>query len=158
MTADAWKVYNSLKEFIGDNTIDLDAGDAYFREILVDSGYTPDLTHQTYANVSGDELATAYGYTVGGKSLANAEWSRTAGTCLFNSDTVAWLANGGSIVARYAILVHVAAGSGVPQSTDKLLAYCLMDNAPADITATAGGILSVAPNANGYFDFSGGDS
>lgn len=151
MAADAWVVYNKTKEFIGDGTIDLDAGDAYFSVILVTSSYTPALTHSTYADVSSNEVANGYGYTTGGDFPGTVTWTESSGTVTFDSVDPAWTASGGSITGRYAVLVHVAAGSGVPQSTDKIMAYCLLDNAPADVTAVDGADFTIQLAAGGYF-------
>lgn len=158
MTADAWKVYNQAKEFIGDGTIDLDAGDAYFSVVLLTSSYTPALTHSTYADISGAEVANGSGYTTGGDICASTTWTESSGTVTFDSADPTWTASGGSIVARYAALVHIAAGSGVPQATDKLIAYMLMDNAPANVTAVDGADLSIVLPSGGYFTVSGGAS
>jgi len=151
MAADAWVVYNKTKEYIGDGTIDLDAGDAFFSVILVTSGYTPALTHSTYADVSANEVANGNGYTTGGDFPGTVTWTESSGTVTFDSVDPAWTASGGSITARYAVLVHVAAGSGVPQSTDKIMAYCLLDNAPADVTAVDGADFTIQLAAGGYF-------
>lgn len=158
MAADAWKVYNKAKEYIGDGTIDLDAGDAYFSVILATSSYTPALTHSTYADVSSAEVANGNGYTTGGDFPGSVTWTESSGTVTFDSADPAWTASGGSITARYAVLVHVAAGSGVPQSTDKLIAYMLLDNSPADVVAADGAGLTIQLPAGGYFTISGGAS
>jgi hypothetical protein len=158
MAADAWKVYNKAKEFIGDGTIDLDEGDAFFSVVLLDSGYTPALTHSTYADISSDEIANGNGYTTGGDFPGSVTWTESSGTVTFDSADPSWTASGGSITARYAVLVHVAAGSGVPQSTDKILAYCLLDNTPADVSAADGNDLTITLAATGYFTVSGGGS
>lgn len=158
MAADAWKVYNNCKEYIGDGTIDLDAGDGYFRVILATSSYTPALTHDAYSSVSANEVANGSGYTTGGDAPGSVTWTNSSGTITFDSANPEWTASGGSITARYAVLVHVAAGTGVPQSTDKLMAYSLLDNSPADVTATDGNTFTITLNANGYFQLSGGGS
>jgi hypothetical protein len=45
-----------------------------------------------------------------------------------------WTASGGSLVARYAALYEVAGD---------VLAYCLLDSAPADVTVTTGNTLTI---------------
>ena len=54
---------------------------------------------------------------------------------------------GGSILARYAVLYNTAA----PGAVNDLIAYCLMDNSPADVEATDGNTLTVTINASGVF-------
>lgn len=161
MAADAWIVYNSAKEFIGDGTIDLDAGDGYFSVVLCTSSYTPALTHSTYANISAAEVANGSGYTTGGDFPGTVTWAAAGGDAtqmVFDPADPAWTASGGTITARYAVLTHVAAGTGVPQSTDKIIAYCLLDNFPADVSVTSGNTLTIVLPAGGYFNIDGADS
>jgi len=158
MAADAWKMYNKAKEFIGDGTIDLDAGDAYFAVILLTSSYTPALTHDTYSDVSSNEVANGNGYSTGGVTPSSTTWTESSGTVTFDSADPSWTASGGSITARYAALVHVAAGSGDPQAGDKLICYSLLDNSPADVTANDGADLTLVLNSDGYFQVSGGNT
>jgi len=155
--AEKFKMFNQAKEFIGDGTIDLDAGDAYFAWILVLSAYTEDLTDSTYADVSANEHANGNGYLTGGIPAVGTAWTHAAGTVTFDCTTdPTWTAASGSIVARRIMLVHVAAGSGDPQSTDKLICTCLMDSAPDDITVTDTNTLTVQLNGSGIFTMSGG--
>jgi uncharacterized protein with von Willebrand factor type A (vWA) domain len=46
----------------------------------------------------------------------------------------AWTASGGSIAARYAAVYEVGGD---------VLAYCLLDTTPADVTVTSGNVLTV---------------
>lgn len=154
MAAGSWTIYNKAKEYIGDATIDLDAGDGYFRVVLLSSSYTPALTHSTYSDISSTELSTANGYTVGGDAPGSVTWTESSGTVTFDSADPAWTASGGSIVARYAVLCHVAAGTGVPQSSDKVIAYVLLDTTPADVTAVDGSNFVIRLPAGGYMQLS----
>ena len=150
MAADAWKVYNKFKEYMADGTIDLD-GDT-FKIILLDSGHTIDLTDDTYSDVSADELSTANGYTAGGETLTSVTWSESSGTITFDCADVTWTASGGAITARYAVIYD-----DTPTSpADPLVAYCLMDNSPADVSASDGADLTIQMSANGIFTLSGG--
>lgn len=152
--AEKFKVFNKTKEYIGDGTIDLDAGDAYFVWALLSSAYTEDLTDSTWSDVSANEV-TSNG--AGQLVASGVTWTESSGTVTFDASTdPVWTASGGSIVARRLVLVHRAAGSGVLQATDKLIALNLMDSAPADITVTAGDNLLVTLNASGVFTVSGG--
>ena len=161
MAAGNWIVYNSAKEFMLDGTIDLDAGDGFFSVVLCTSSYTPALTHSTYANISGAEVANGNGYTTGGDFPGTVTWAAAGGDAtqmIFDSADPAWTASGGSITARYAVLTHVAAGTGVPQSTDKIIAYLLLDTTPADVTVTDGNTLTIQLASGGYFNLDGADS
>ena len=156
MAADAWKIYNKAKEYIGDGTIDLDAGDAYFTVVLLTSSYTPALTHSLYVDISAAEVANGNGYTTGGDILSSSTWTESSGSVTFDSADPSWTASGAGMTCRYAVLVHIAAGSGVPQSTDKIIAYCLLDNTPANIVISAGSDLTIVLPSSGYFQVSGG--
>jgi hypothetical protein len=146
MAADAWLVYDKFKEYMADGTMDLD-GDT-FKIVLLASTYTPALTHSTYADISGDELATAYGYTNGGQALASVTWNESGGTVTFDCANPAWTASGGSIVCRYAAIYDDTA------TNDELVCYSLLDNTPADVTTTDGNTLTIAISTNGIFQLS----
>lgn len=148
MAADAWVVYNKFKEFMADGTIDVDT-DA-FRCVLVTSSYTPAATHETWTSASANEVANGNGYATHGVALTQT-WVESSGTVTFDSDNPAWTASGGSITARYAVIVHDANGDNALASTDKLVAYCLLDNSPADVVQADGGTLTISIHANGIF-------
>ena len=146
MAADAWQVYEVFYEQIGNELHDLNATDTIKMGLLL-SGYTPALTTDlTWATIDADEHANANGYTTGGEETV-ASWSiSAANTIQLDCANVVWTAAGGSIVARYAVLYNSSAGG-----TNDLIAYCLLDNSPADVTATDGNTLTVTINAGGVF-------
>lgn len=153
MAADAWVVYNKAKEYIGDGTIDLDDATAgRFRCILVTSSYTPAATHSTYNDIGANEVAEANGYLDGGFSLTPT-WTESSGTVTWDASTDPnWTASGGSITARYAVIVRAAtAGTAALATGDYLIAYCLLDNSPADVVQADGGTLTITLNASGIF-------
>ena len=57
-------------------------------------------------------------------------------------------ASGGSIVCRFAVIDDDTVSSPV---TDPLVCFSLLDNAPADVTATDTNTLTIAMNASGIF-------
>lgn len=143
MAAGTFTLYNSVAELIADGTIDLD--NDTFSIVLLASGYTPNLAHDEYADLT-NELSTANGYTNGGAVLTGVTWSQTGGVATFDSDNQVWTASGGSITARYAVIKDDTS------TNDKLIGYYLLDSAPADVTATSGNTLTVGPNATtGWF-------
>jgi len=88
-------------------TAGIDFGADVFKVILMKAGFAfARATHDTYADVSADELATGGGYTVGGQTLAGVAVTRNDGannvTALWNNPS--WLAAGGDIVAQGAII------------------------------------------------------
>lgn len=92
----------------------------------------------TYAGLT-NEHANANGYTTGGNAVTLSR-SGTTTVTLDTTDPTAWTASGGSIVARFAVLYEV---SGL------VLAYCLLDSTPADVTATTGNTLTITIHASG---------
>lgn len=140
--------YNSFKEYMSDGTIDLDTDT--FKVTLHTSTYTPSATtHTVYADLT-NELSTANGYTNGGATAA-ATWNRSAGTVTFDLADVVWTASGGSITARYAVIRKDGTANAI---VSPLVAYILLDNTPADVTATATNTLTIQWNASGVFTLS----
>jgi hypothetical protein len=94
----------------------------------------------TYAGLT-NEHANANGYTTGGNAVTLSRSGTT--TVTFDAtDPAVWTASGGSIVARFAVLYEVGG---------RVLAYCLLDSTPADVTATSGNTLTITINASGLF-------
>ena len=145
MTANAWQVFDVFYDELGNETHDLNAADA-IKMALILVGWTPNLqTDVSFSVVDANEHAAQYGYTAGGDAVA-ATWDAAANTLTFDVADNVWNASGGSILARYALLYNSSAGG-----TNDLIAYCLMDNSPADVEATDGNTLTVTINASGVF-------
>jgi hypothetical protein len=147
MPAGKWKLYNSAKEFIGDGTIDLDTHT--FKIALFSSASNADtLTNSVLGDLT-NQISSGTGYTTGGATLSGVTWGQTGGVATFDADNVTWTASGGPITARFAVIYDDTAAS------DELVAVCLLDTAPADVTATDGNQLQVNFNASGIFALSG---
>ena len=143
MAADKWKIYDSFLEFMGDNTIDMDT-DTFKIALYQSTSNAATITNGDKAALT-NEVANANGYTTGGNTLASVAWSQTSGTVTFDADDTVWTASGGSIVARFAVIYSDTS------TTDKLVAFSLLDNSPADVTATTGNTLTIQMNASGIF-------
>ena len=89
-----------------------------------------------------NEHANANGYTTGGISYGVLALSGTTTVTVDDALDAVWTASGGSITARFAVIY---------ESAGRVLCYCLLDNTPADVTATAGNTLTIALNASGIF-------
>lgn len=153
MAADAWKVYRTFKEYLGDGTVDMD-GDV-FKMVLADVGSNAtNLDLIRYGSLTSEQ-ASENGYTTGGKTCTTPVWSRTTGSVAFDSDDVAWTASGGSITVRYAAIYD---DSVTTVATDCMVCYTTLDNSPADVTVTDGNTLTVQINASGIFKVSGGET
>lgn len=86
----------------------------------------------TYAGLT-NEHANANGYTTGGIAVTFTLAGTTSVTASFATNPV-WTASGGSIVARFAVIYEVGGN---------VLAYCLLDSSPADVTVTTGNTLTI---------------
>ena len=140
MAADAWVVHDRFKEYKGDNTIDMDNDTFVMR--LYTSASNIATTSVGDATTATNELATANGYTAGGQTVA-ATWVRSGGTVTFDVADASWTAVG-ALTARYAAIVDTTT------TPDEVVAHCLLDNSPADVTATDAA-FNVNINASGVF-------
>lgn len=152
MAAGNWKRYNKFALYIGDGTFDMDADT--FKMTLHTSSYGAALTGAVYADLT-NELSTANGYTNGGLTLTGVTWTEASGTVTFDVGDAVWNASGGAITARYAVIRK----SGTANShVDPLVALCLLDTTPADVSAPDGNPLTIQINAAGVFTLSGGQT
>lgn len=138
MAAGAWTFPNGARTRLLNGTFDLDSDTFKMALFLSTSNLGAGTT--TYAGVT-NEHANANGYTTGGIAVTLTLSGTTTVTVDISSDPV-WTASGGSITARYAAIYEVGGD---------VLCYCLLDNAPADVTATSGNTLTVAAHASGVF-------
>ncbi len=140
MAAGTWTFPTAAKTSLSTGTF-LDADSYKIALFLSTSNIGSGST--TYAGVT-NEHANANGYTTGGNSVT---LSRTGtSTVTFDTtDPAVWTASGGSIVARYAVLYEVGGN---------VLAYCLLDSTPADVTTTTGNTLTLTIHASGVFTLS----
>ena len=130
--------YNSWKE---DLVKDVDLGSDVFKMLLTTSTYTPSASHSTISDITNEVSGNGYArYT-----HTTVTSSQTSGTLTFDIDDAEFTASGGSIVARYWVIFDDTV------TGDPLVAYGLLDNTPADVTATDGNTLTANINASGLF-------
>lgn len=150
--AGKWKLYNIAKKYIGDGTIDLNTNP--FKIALFTSTSNADTLTNTNAALANltNQVAGANGYTTGGITLTGVTYNESAGTVTFDANDPVWTAAGGSITARFGVIYQSGTFNTV---VDALLCVCLLDTAPADVTATDGNTLTIQFNASGIFTLSG---
>jgi hypothetical protein len=143
MAAGAWVVYDQFKLKLGKKIMSLNAADTINMALFLSTSNvgSESLATATYGAAT-NEVATAYGYTATGVICA-ATYTNAAGVETFTVANAVWNASGGSITARFAVLYDATTGD--------LIAYCLLDSTPADVTVTTGNSLTVAINASGVF-------
>jgi len=130
MAAGAWTLTNAARTNLVNGTFDLDSDSWKVGLFLSTSNIGASST--TYAGVT-NEHAAANGYTTGGIAVTLVLAGTTSVTVSFATNPV-WTASGGSIVARFAVLYEVGGN---------VLAYCLLDSTPADVTITSGNTLTI---------------
>jgi hypothetical protein len=130
MTAGPWTFPNATRSDILSAVYNMPSDS--FKVALVTSASNIGASSTTWAGVTG-EVAAGNGYSTGGIAVTLVLSGTTSVTVSFAADPV-WTASGGSIVARTAVLYKVSG---------RVLAYCLLDNTPADVTITAGNSLTI---------------
>src|ERR1035437_8701414 len=132
MAAGAWVVYNEAKLALGKKLMNLSATDSIKMALFLSTSNAGSAALATaqYATLT-NQVAGSYGYTAGGAACAQT-FTNASGTETFDVADASWTASGGSITARFAVLYDDTAAN------KDLIAYCLLDSAPADVTVTDG--------------------
>lgn len=138
MAAGTWIFTDTLRTSLIDGTFDIDTDT--FRIALFQSTSNLASGSTTYAGLT-NEVATANGYVQNAKSVT-LSISGTTSVTVDETTNPSWTASGGSITARFAVIYKVSGN---------VLCYCLLDSAPADVTATDGNSLTMTIPATGLF-------
>ena len=133
-TPGAWLFPDSARTDILNGTFDIDSDS--FKCALFQSTSNIGASSTTYAGLT-NEVANANGYATGGVAVALVLSGTTSVKIDITTDP-SWTASGGNIVARYAVIYEVGG---------RVLCYCLLDSAPADITIVNGNAATVAAHA-----------
>lgn len=75
-----------------------------FKVILLNNSHSYNAAHDELADVTGNQLSTANGYTAGGAALSSVTWTSDGTNNKFDADDVTWTASGGSITAYHAVV------------------------------------------------------
>jgi hypothetical protein len=138
MAAGVWTFTNGGRTRLLNGTFDIDT-DSYKCALFLSTSNIG-ASSTTYAGLT-NEHANANGYTTGGIAVTLTLAGTTTVTVDIGTDPV-WTASGGSITARFAVIYEV---------TGDVLCYCLVDDTPADVTATTGNTFTVAAHTSGVF-------
>lgn len=136
MAAGAWTFTNEGRSRLAEGMFL--TGDTYKMALFLSTSNIG-AASTTYAGLT-NEHANNNGYTTGGTAVTISKSGTT--TVTFDSTDAVWTASGGSITARFAVIYEVGGN---------VLAYCLLDSTPADVTATDGNTLTVQIHASGVF-------
>lgn len=140
MAAGSWVMHDTFIEEAVNGNIDFDTD--VFKIILLSSASNIATTSVVALASVTNQLATGNGYTQNDKTLTMSV-SESSGTVTIDSDNPVWTASGGDITARFAAIYDDTHGS------DLIICHCLLDDTPADVTATDGNTLTISMNASG---------
>ena len=151
MAAGKWKLYEAAKLAIANAEIDLN-GDSFKIALFLSTSNCDTLSGTTgIANLT-NQVATNFGYTQNTKEVTITT-ANSSGTITVDETTdPTWTASGGSITARFAVIYDDT------HASKQALCVCLLDTAPADVTATTGNTFKITIAATGLFTLSGADS
>lgn len=131
-TPGPWTLTNEFRTKLAEAGFASLAASSTFKIALFLSTSNIGASSTTYAGLT-NEVANADGYTTGGQAITLTP-SGTTSVTLTPSTNEVWTASGGSVVARFAVIY---------QTSGDVVAYCLLDNTPADVTVTTGNTLTI---------------
>lgn len=127
-------IYNRFKANILNKEVDMEADTV--KIILLNNSHSFTATHNTYSQVSANELSTANGYTAGGATLA--------GKAVTQNTTTKWDANDAAWASSSITAYHAAIYDDT-HATDDLV--CSIDFGGA--VTTSSGTLTIQFHADG---------
>lgn len=146
--AGKWKMYEQAKLQFANGLIDFDTHAFKINLYLSTSNCDTLTTHDELTDLT-NQVATANGYTQNSKAVTITT-ANSSGTITIDETTnPVWTASGGSITARFAVIYDDTHASDIP------VFVCLLDTAPADVTATDGNTFTITMNASGLVTLSG---
>lgn len=149
MAAGKWKIYEAAKLGIANGEIDLDTH-SFKIALFLSTSNCNTLSGTTALASLTNQVATANGYTQSTKAVTITT-ANSGGTITVDETTnPVWTASGGSITARFAVIYDDT------HASKQALCVCLLDTAPADVTATDGNTFTITMPASGLFTISGG--
>lgn len=153
MGAGKWKVYAVAKEEWAKGLIDFDTH-SFKINLYLSTSNANSLDKATISQLSDitNQVATNFGYTQNTKAVTITVAEAAGVVTIDETTNPVWTASGGSITARFAVIYDDSHASDCP------ICVCLLDTAPADVTATDGNTLTITMNVSGLFTLSGATS
>ena len=139
MAAGNWTIVNDFKAYLLKKKMDLTADTFKVGLATSSSNLATTLTPSAYSNIT-NELSTSGGYTAGGATAGSPTVAGGGATPTITFDTanVSWTGSGSGFTARFAFIYD-------DTSTPKqVMAYCLLNSAPADVTILTGETLTIS--------------
>src|SRR5688500_4444793 len=153
MAAGKWKMYESAKLALANGEIDFNA-DSFKINLYLSTSNADTLAAATIDALADitNQVATAFGYTQNTKAVTITTGNVTGTITIDETTNPVWTASGGSITARFAVIYDDTHVNDIP------VFVCLLDTAPADVTATDGNTFTITMNASGVVTMAGADS
>ena len=149
--AGKWKLYEAAKLAIANGEIDFDAH-SFRIALFLSTSNCNTLSGTTGLSNLTNQVATNYGYTQSTKAVTIATSQASDTVTVDETTNPVWTASGGSITARFAVIYDDT------HASKQAVCVCLLDTAPADVTATDTNTLTITQSASGLFTISGGTS
>lgn len=148
ITSGKWKVYEQAKLDIANGLMDLDTHSFKIALFLSTSNCNTLSGATALANLT-NQVATNFGYTQNTKAVTITTAQAGGIVTVDETTNPVWTANGGSIVARYAVIYDDT------HASKQALCVCLLDITPADVIATDTNTFTITIPVSGLFTISG---
>ena len=143
MAASAWVPFNSFKEYMADNTVDLD-GDVFFQHLLKNVADLSAGKATAWSQLTANEVTGLNGYSAGILTCEGVTWGAgaSAGEMRFDMTAKTFSASGGAIVSIRNAVIRTSNGHLV----------CYSQLSTADFSVSDGSNLTITPAATGIFE------
>lgn len=138
MAAGNFTLYDNAKLLLLNGGLDMSS--ATLAATLLGSGYTPSAAHDTWSDVSSNEI-TDSGYSE--QAVSGQTVTLASGTVTVDSADISF-GSSVTLTAKYLVLVLGTAGSLA--GTDKLVGYCDLNSSGGTVSSTAGAFSVNTPN------------
>ncbi len=151
MPAGKWKMYEQAKLAWANGAIDFDTH-AFKINLYLSTSNANTLSGTAALASLTNQVATAFGYTQNTKAVTLTTANASGTITIDETTNPSWTASGGSITARFAVIYDDTHADDIP------VFVCLLDTAPADVTATDGNTFTITMSASGIVTLSGAAS
>lgn len=148
MASSKWKLYEAAKLAIANGEIDLDSH-SFKINLYLSTSNCNTLSGTTAIASLTNQVATAFGYTRDTKAVTLTTANASGTITVDETTNPVWTASGGAITARYAVIYDDT------HASKQALCVCVLDTAPADVSATDGNTLTITQPVGGLFTISG---
>ena len=131
MAASAWVEHDDFKKALGDKELDL-ANDTFVYRLYTSASNINTVTVGDATTATNEVSGNGYA-----AQTVTGSWTQSGSSSTFTTTLPSFTASGGDIVARYAAIVDTTA---VP---DLVVAHCILDDTPADVTITDGNTMTI---------------